>query len=98
MTPGDNKKQNRKKNLSEKMDDVLVFGSITLLFLLIFVSLWDDYIFYKVNYKDRINITATASKKITDQDIDRVIQLLDMRQEKYNELLGSSASTTIIAK
>jgi hypothetical protein len=88
-------------NLSRKFirlsrQEFLLWGTIAVFVLFFALTAWDGYLFYSVLVKERVkraDITS-SSDIIKVKDIDTVIQLLDERQKKFEEILKSGTSTS----
>lgn len=69
-------------------DNLLVGETIFLVCFLVFITLWDDYTFYKVNYKEKYTKPVKAEEMIVSaRDFDEIAKLLDERQMKFEEIL-----------
>ena len=75
------------------MDNMLAYGIIAVFLIFIFVILWDDYVFYNVNYKSGDNSDSSINTgNITDGDFDNLDKILSERDTQFNNLLNSSAN------
>lgn len=84
-----NIKINTGNNHFRLLENILVGGVFLLLTLLLFLILWDDYIFYKVNYRDvSPSIPGTYGEVLTVGEIEKVLNSLDRREEKLQDLLN----------
>ena len=80
---------NRSGRLHLQRDDVLVVGVIILGFLLVGMIVADSLIFYQTIIVERPHGgTEQKSFMVTTDEIDTAIQILDAREEKFNEIVS----------
>lgn len=69
--------------------DALVYGTIVIIILAAALMVWDAQIFYSTVIKKNrlLSHPETQSLIISQEDVDEIIQLLDLRQQKFQEIL-----------
>ncbi|MBI2640414.1 MAG: hypothetical protein HYW91_00835 [Candidatus Sungbacteria bacterium] len=69
--------------------EVIVGGVAMLGAFLIFLILWDAYLFYGTLVETRMRSVVSGQKPaVSVGEFDEVIRLLDERKDKYDSLLG----------
>lgn len=70
-------------------EEILVWGTVTILFFLVAIILWDGYLFYHTTIRKRVP-GALVKKAVTlsPEEIEEVVNLLDERKQKFDELLA----------
>jgi hypothetical protein len=69
-------------------DTLLLSGAMILLVSLVGVVIWDASVFYRVNFVRREQPTTSASSTVlSEEKLDRALELLDARQLAYDALL-----------
>lgn len=72
--------------VSARLDSTIVGGVITLICFLIFIILWDDYIFYKATYRRVEKKSMSEVSSLSSSAIDKTITMLNERQQKFDDL------------
>ena len=75
-------------------DGILVWGTIASVVLLCFFLALDWYFFSTANQEaPPADVpVASSAKKLSEQDIQKTLQLLDAREEKFRDLTGPSST------
>lgn len=69
-------------------DNVIFTGVLVLAALLLALILWDGYVFYRTVLVPREQEKIAAPNVFTKSELDEVINILDEREKKFNDLLG----------
>ncbi len=79
----------KKSRQQELLESMVVWGSMFMILFLIAVVLFDDYIYYKVNYRERLTTEETlAQSSVSVDDINLLVEKMDERQRQFEEILG----------
>lgn len=77
----------RKLNFSRK--DVIFYGVLAVFVLILSLTMWDGFVFYQTLFEERGEVQVVSSfEKISSEDIDEVVRILDEREKKFKEILG----------
>ena len=70
--------------------DFIAYSLIGVSALLIFLLLYDGYLFYATVLGERAPILTSSQKHspLSSRDLDEVIGLLDLRQQEFDEILN----------
>ena len=68
--------------------DFVFGGLILVVFLAIFLFAWEGFILYRESFQKRILSAPVISELlISSKDLDEVLQMIDERADKFNEIL-----------